>query len=132
MAITSVGYGDITCYCFWEVVFQLFLLIVGIMAYSWAVSSFSNYVQKINEKSAKKKKKKSFLDEIKLNNPNLPEELYEKILRFLKFKNFHEKKLKNIIFECLPVSLKNNLICEMYKPIINNFIFFKNFQKKIR
>ena len=68
------------------------------------------------------------MDEIKLNNPNLPEELYEKILRFLKFKNFHEKKLKNIIFECLPVSLKNNLICEMYKPIINNFIFFKNFQ----
>ena len=128
MAITSVGYGDITCYCFWEVVFQLFLLIVGIMAYSWAVSSFSNYVQKINEKSADFEKKKSFLDEIKLNNPNLPEELYEKILRFLKFKNFHEKKLKNIIFECLPVSLKNNLICEMYKPIINNFIFFKNFQ----
>ena len=128
MAITSVGYGDITCYCFWEVIFQLFLLIVGILAYSWAVSSFSNYVQKINEKSADFEKKKSFLDEIKLNNPNLPEELYEKILRFLKFKNFHEKKLKNIIFECLPVSLKNNLICEMYKPIINNFIFFKNFQ----
>ena len=128
MAITSVGYGDITCYCFWEVIFQLFLLIVGIIAYSWAVSSFSNYVQKINEKSADFEKKKSFLDEIKLNNPNLPEELYEKILRFLKFKNFHEKKLKNIIFECLPVSLKNNLICEMYKPIINKFIFFKNFQ----
>jgi len=128
MAITSVGYGDITCYCFWEVIFQLFLLIVGIMAYSWAVSSFSNYVQKINEKSADFEKKKSILDEIKLNNPNLPEVLYEKILRFLKFKNFHEKELKNIIFDCLPVSLKNNLICEMYKPIIKNFIFFKNFQ----
>ena len=128
MAITSVGYGDITCYCFWEIIFQLFLLIVGIMAYSWAVSSFSNYVQKINEKSADYEKKKSILDEIKLNNPNLPEELYEKILRFLKFKNFHEKELKNIIFDCLPVSLKNSLICEMYKPIIKNFIFFKNFQ----
>ena len=128
MAITSVGYGDITCYCFWEIIFQLFLLIVGIMAYSWAVSSFSNYVQKINEKSADYEKKKSILDEIKLNNPNLPEVLYDKILRFLKFKNFHEKELKNIIFDCLPVSLKNSLICEMYKPIIKNFIFFKNFQ----
>jgi hypothetical protein len=28
----------------------------------------------------------------------------------------------------LPVTLKNNLIVEMYKPIIKNFIFFKSFQ----
>ena len=128
MAITTVGYGDITCYSFHERIFQLILLVVGIMAYSWAVSSFSNYIKKINERSADFEKKKSILDEIKLNITNMPEELYEKILRFLKFKNFHEKKLKNIIFDCLPVSLKNNLICEMYKPIIKNFIFFKNFQ----
>ena len=42
MAMTTVGYGDITCYSFGEVLFQLFLLIVGIFAYSWIVSSFSN------------------------------------------------------------------------------------------
>ena len=128
MAMTTVGYGDITCYSFGERIFQVFLLIIGILAYSYAVTSFSNYIQKINEKSADYEKKKSILDEIKLTNPNLPEELYDKILRFLKFRNFHEKKLKNIIFDCLPISLKNNLICEMYKPIIKNFIFFKNFQ----
>ena len=127
-AMTTVGYGDITCYCFWERVFQLFLLIVGILAYSWAVTSFSNYIKKINERSADFEKKKHILDEIKLSHQNLPDDLYDKILRFLKFKNFHEKKLKSIIFDCLPVSLKNNLICEMYKPIIKNFIFFKNFQ----
>ena len=61
--------------------------------------------------------KKSILDEIKVNNPNLPDELYDRILRYLKFKNFQEKKLKEIIFDCLPVGLKNNLISEMYKPI---------------
>ena len=128
MAMTTVGYGDITCYSFKERIFQIFLLIVGILAYSWAVSSFSNYIKKISEKSADFENKKQILDEIKLSNPNLPDELYEKIIRYLKFKNFHEKKLKNVIFECLPVSLKNNLICEMYKPIIKNFVFFKNFQ----
>ena len=128
MAITTVGYGDITCYSFHERIFQLILLVGGIMAYSWVVSSFSNYVKKINERTADYEKKKSILDEIKLNSINLPEELYEKILKYLKFKNFHEKEMKNIIFDCLPVSLKNSLICEMYKPIIQNFIFFKNFQ----
>ena len=103
-------------------------MVVGISAYSWSVTAFSNYIKKINEKSADFEKKKEILDEIKLSNQNLPDELYDKILRHLKFKNFHEKKLKNIIFDCLPASLKNNLICEMYKPIIKNFIFFKNFQ----
>ena len=82
----------------------------------------------MNEKSVDFEKKKSILDEIKINNPNLPDDLYDRILRYLKFKYFHEKNLKSIIFDCLPVGLKNNLIYEMYKPVINNFIFFKNFQ----
>ena len=128
MALTTVGYGDITCYSLIERVFQLFLLVIGIMAYSWLVSSFSNYIQKLNERTADFEKKKSILDEIKVNHKNLPDSLYDRILRHLKFKNFHEKKLINIIFDCLPVGLKNNLISEMYKPIIKNFIFFKNFQ----
>ena len=128
MALTTVGYGDITCYSLVERIFQLFLLVIGIMAYSWLVSSFSNYIKKLNERTADFEKKKSILDEIKFNHKNLPESLYERILRYLKFKNFHEKKLINIIFDCLPVGLKNNLISEMYKPIIKNFIFFKNFQ----
>ena len=128
MALTTVGYGDITCCSFPERIFQVFLLIIGIMTYSWLVSSFSNFIQKINEKSADYEKKKYILDEIKINNPNLPDELYDRILRYLKFRHFHEKNLKNIIFDCLPVGLKNNLIYEMYKPIIKNFIFFKNFQ----
>jgi len=128
MAITTVGYGDITCYSLSERVFQLFLLVIGIIAYSWVVSSISNSIKKINERSADYENRKSILDEIKRSHPNLPDELYDRILRYLKFKNFHEKKLKNIIFDCLPVGLKNNLISEMYKPIIQNFIFFKNFQ----
>ena len=130
MALTTVGYGDITCYSFNEIVYQLFLLIVGIMAYSYAVSLVSNYFQKIGEKSADFTKKKSILNEIRLSNPNIPEELYERILRFLYYKHKHEKKIKNLIFDCLPISLKNDLISEMYKPIITNFIFFKNFQNK--
>ena len=128
MAITTVGYGDITCYSLSEVIFQLLLLNIGIMAYSTVVSFLSNYIKKMNERSADFEKKISILDEIKINHPNFPDLLYDRILRHLKFKNFHEKKLKNIVFDCLPIGLKNNLISEMYKPIINNFIFFKNFQ----
>ena len=110
MALTTVGYGDITCYSFHERIYQLLLLIIGIMAYSYAVSSVSNYIQKINEKSADLQNKKSILDEIKMNNPNMPEELYERIMKFLTYKNKHEKKFKSLIFDSLQVTLKNDLI----------------------
>ena len=128
MAVTTVGYGDITCYSMNEIIFQLFILIIGIIGYSYVVSYVSNYIVKINEKSVEFDKRKEILDEIRISHPNLSDELYDRILRYLKFKNFQEKKLMNIIFDCLPVGLKNNLISEMYKPIIQNFIFFKNFQ----
>ena len=78
----------------------------------------------MNEKSIEFEKRKDILDDIKLNNPNLPDNLYDRILRYLKYKNLREKRDKSIILDCLPVGLKNNLVYEMYKPIIQNFIFF--------
>ena len=127
-ALTTVGYGDITCYSFKERIFQLILLIIGIVVYSWIVSSLSNYIKKINEQSADLESRISILDQIKRSNPNMTRDLYDRILRHLKYKKYFEKKDKSLIFDSLPVTLKNNLIAEMYKPIIKNFIFFKSFQ----
>ena len=127
-SITTVGYGDLTCYNFHERIYQLFLLIVGSVAYSYIVSAVSNFIIKIAEKSSEFNKKKFILDEIRLNYPKLPGELYERILKHLIYKNAYEKKQKNLIFDCLPLSLKNELVYQMYKPVIENFIFFKNFQ----
>ena len=128
MALTTVGYGDITCYSFYELIFQLLILNIGIFGYTWVVSFISNYIQKINEKSADIDKKLLILDEIKRNNPNFPDDLYDRIVRHLKTNNFNEISQKHIIFDSIPVGLKNSLISEMYKPIIKNFIFFKSFQ----
>ena len=126
-SITTVGYGDIVCHSLIERIFQIFLLVFGCIIYSWLISSFSNFVQKCNEQYVDFENKKQILDEIKFNYPKIPNDLYERILRYLKYKNFYEKRNKNMIFDCLPIGLKNNLVYEMYKPIIKDFIFFKNF-----
>ena len=97
MTLTTVGYGDITCSSLKERIFQLVLLIIGIIAYSWLISSFSSLIQKINEKSIEYEKNKSILDDIKINNPNLSDSLYGKILKYLKFRHYHEKNLKSIV-----------------------------------
>jgi hypothetical protein len=101
--------------------------IFGIIAYSWVVSSISNYIQVINEKNEDYEKKCKILEDIKMSYPQLPDHLYEKISRYLKYKQDNEKLDKKIIFDSLPIGLSNILVCEMYKPIINNFVFFKNF-----
>ena len=60
-ALTTVGYGDITCNSFNERIFQLILLIIGIVAYSWVISYISNYVKKISEQSIDFERRKSIL-----------------------------------------------------------------------
>ena len=125
--ITTVGYGDITPSNQEERIFGLFLLIVGIIVYSFAVAGISNYIKEIDDKNADFDKKLKILEDIRINYPKLSDDLYDRISRFLKYKHFNEKKDKNIIIDCLPLGLRNVLVYEMYKPIINSFFFFKNF-----
>jgi len=66
------------------------------------------------------------LQEIKLNHPNMKNSIYNEVLRNLYNEQLYEKKDKHILFDCLPYSMKNKLIIEMHKPIINSFVFFKD------
>ena len=126
--LTTVGYGDLHCISTNEKVFGMFMEVVGIFAYSWALTSVSNYVKVLNEKTEEYEKNCKILEEIKMTYPKLSEDLYEKISRYLKYKQEKEQFDKNIVIECLPINLSNILVYEMYKRIINNFIFFKNFE----
>ena len=125
--LTTVGYGDLTCITPKEKLFGLFMEIVGIFAYSWAISHISNYFKVINEKNENYERNFQILNQIKLLNPKFPIDLYDRILRYLKYKHDNEKVDKQILFDSLSPNLSNLLCYEMYKPIIQNFIFFKHF-----
>ena len=126
VTITTVGYGDITGSSYIEIGFQMFLLIIGTLAYSFVISYISNYIIKKNEKSRVFEKNLSILKEIKMNNPLLKDSVYQEVIKNLFNEQLYERKDKSLLFDCLPYSLKNKLIMEMYKPFIHNFVFFKN------
>ena len=126
VTITTVGYGDITGNTVPEILFQIMLLILGTIAYSFIISYVSNYIVKINQKSINFENKLNILNEIKLHHPNMSNETYNEVLRNLHNEELYQKKDKHLLFENLPYSLKNELIIQMYKPIINNFVFFKD------
>ena len=125
VTITTVGYGDITGNTYIEIIFQMFLLIIGTLAYSFVISYISNYIIKKNQKTLAFEKNVNILKEIKMHNPDLKDCIYHECIKNLFNEQLYERKDKSILFDCLPYSLKNKLIMEMYKPFIKNFIFFK-------
>ena len=130
--MTSVGYGDITGNEIREFIFQIFLLIIGIIAYSWLVSSVSNYVIENNKDTEYFISKVNILDDIKLIHPEMGNELYSKIYLYLKqLKIMKKKKDKNILLESLPYNLKNKVLYEINRPLIERLDFFKNFQNSV-
>ena len=130
--MTSVGYGDITGNSIKERIFQIFLLIIGIIAYSWLVSSVSNYVIEKNKDNIFYDSKVKILDEIKLTHPEMDNDLYIKIHLYLKqLKLLHKKKDKNILLDNLPYNIRNSLLYEINRPLIEGLNFFKNFQNSV-
>ena len=126
--MTSVGYGDITGCSLKEHIFQIFLLIIGIMAYSWLVSSISNYFIENNKDNIYFESKVNILDEIKLSHPKMDNELYNKIYLYLKqLTLIHKKKDKNILLDSLPYNIRHSLLYEINRPLIEGLNFFKNF-----
>ena len=129
--VTTVGYGELVGRSLNEIIFQIFMLIVGTCIYSWLISFISTYVKKNNEKYIKYEEKVQLLEEIKLNNPKFTENLYEKILKLLNYRKYHEEETeKKILFDSLPNSLKNTLVIEMYKSYINEFSFFRDIENR--
>jgi hypothetical protein len=126
VTITTVGYGDITGGTLPEILFQLLLLIIGTIAYSFIISFFSNYIIKKSKKSMTFEKNLEILHEIKIHHPSMSQSIYYEVLRNIYNEQLYERKDKHLLFDCLPYSLKNKLIMEMYKPIIKNFVFFKD------
>ena len=98
------------------------------MAYSWLISSLSNYVQENNKQNEVFNQKIRLLNEIKLEHPQMTKELYDKIYLHLEYINLGLKKDKSSLINVLPHTVQKSLLYEMYKPIIENFNFFKDFK----
>ena len=123
--ITSVGYGDITCVSLGETVFQIILLTIGVIAYSWVVSTIGNYVKKETRAAIKYNKDIGLLEEIRVSYPKMSFKLYSKIQKHLETVSHQQERFDtNLLVNNLPYTLKNKLMFIIYEKIIKKFIFF--------
>ena len=125
--MTTVGYGDIVVASFSEVIFQIIILSVGIIVYSWIVSNIGNYVKNESYASMRFNKDGTILEEIRISHPNMPFKLYKQILQHLNARKIRQQQCdSNILINSLPYSLKNSVLLAIYKQTINNLKIFKN------
>ena len=125
--ITSVGYGDITCVSLSETIYQIIILTIGVIAYSWIVSKIGNYVKKETRAAIKYNKDISLLEEIRISYPKMSFKLYNKIHKHLETVSHQQEKLDtNLLVTNLPYTLKNQIIFIIYGNIIKKFKFFKD------
>ena len=112
--VTTVGYGDISLGCIFEIFWQVILLGGGIIIYSWLISSIGNGINKQSYASINYANESKILEEIRITHPNLSYKTYQDIRKFLEFRNFHPKKNdKNILLDNLPYMIRNELVLSM-------------------
>ena len=125
--LTTVGYGDAVCQCNAERFFQIVMLAVGVIAYSYLISSFGNLFKNESQSSINYNNNMKILEQIRIEYPNISFRLYKKLYHHIESRNMSEKKLDvNILISSLPFNLKNVLLLIMYNSIIKNFKFFRN------
>ena len=125
--MTTVGYGDIICISPIERFFQLILLSIGIVSYSFIITKFGNYVMKQSKEEIELDKKIIQLEQIRIQYPLMPFKLYIKIHDYFKKKsekNNSNNEMRNLVVN-LPDKLRNDLLLVIYKDVIDNFIIFK-------
>ena len=107
--------------------YQIIILTIGVIAYSWIVSTIGNYVKKETRAAIKYNKDISLLEEIRISYPKMSFKLYNKIHKHLETVSHQQEKLDtNLLVTNLPYTLKNQIMFIIYGNIIKKFIFFKD------
>ena len=131
-SLTTVGYGDIVCQSFAERIFQIIILAIGSVLYSYIISSVGNLIKNDSNAKIKKTNDLNMLENIRRDYPNIPFKLYNNIYKYIESKSSRlEKYDANSLIETLPFNLKNNILFTMYKSSILHFKFFKKNENSV-
>jgi hyperpolarization activated cyclic nucleotide-gated potassium channel 1 len=121
--IVTVGYGDIHAYNTVERVICIFLMIIGVIAFSFATGSLSSILSNYDASQAKLKEKIATLNDIR-SDYDIGPELYDELRIAIKYdhsKNYNDVKQ---FLEELPYKLRIELAMEIHKDIYTNIEFF--------
>lgn len=128
LTIFGIGYGDILSTNNIERVFNVFLLTVGLLLYTWLLSALSKIKDTMeianldNNHLEEYRAKREVLADFESTFPEMSEELSMKIQRHIRYKYESEVYNPKLSFDNLPLNLQKCLVFGMYKPVKNSII----------
>jgi hypothetical protein len=126
--IITVGYGDITAISSGEKLVAVFLMLIGVIAFSYATGALGNILANIDSSEAKLKEKMSTLNDIQKEYEIEPK-LYKKLYLALRYD--HSKKSKDALefMQELPHKVKLELATAMHLKMYASVEFFTKYKK---
>ena len=122
--ILTVGYGDVTPINKYERLYSNFLMIIGVCLYSCVLSILSSLFEDFQNKERDNKKNFYILNDIR-DIYNIPNDIYNKVLRYLKYSSIVNSKDNKFLINSLPKYYKSVLLYEIHGGSLNNLNFFK-------
>ena len=123
--ITTVGYGDMSGGTFTERIFCIGLMIVGVVSYSFAISSLTSVISSLDSKQAKLKEKLNILNNIR-SEYDMDFELYWKLRQSLYYDHSKDMTDKQRLLKELPGNLKVSVSDLMYRKVVKGVKFFED------
>ena len=143
-SIFTIGYGDILSVNIYERIFNILIMLFGVLIYSFTVSCLGNIVSSYDNSTKIYMDNLHVLEEIRQKFPEIDilnnqderdekiikewsnESLYSKLSKYLTYQHKMNKQGKLNFMNELTINIKNELILKMYKEFMNKFSFFKN------
>jgi CRP-like cAMP-binding protein len=122
--VFTVGYGDITSINLYERVYNIAIMWVGVLLYSFAITSLSNIV-KMDKKEKRYNKNIELLQDIK-NKYRINHDLYKLLKRYLSYDLKKNRVNRKYLLNELPQQLKHTITHQIYKSQIQQLNFFKD------
>ena len=122
--ILGIGYGDITSQNYFERIFNIFLLTIGVMFFSIIITSLSLMFHSLDMKAVIIKNKLEMLKTLN-NEYNIEEKLKLKLAQSIKKSFTHKNVDRLLLISSLPRNFKIKIINSVYKNYINSLKFLK-------
>jgi hypothetical protein len=122
--IVTVGYGDIHAYNIGEKIMSIFLMLIGVVSFSFMTGSLSSIISNYDASQAQLKEKIATLNDMQ-KEYDIDPELFDKLRKAIKYD--HSKNSRDIIefMEELPYKLKIEVAMQIHKNIYHTIEFFK-------
>ena len=124
--LMTVGYGDITANSSLEKLICVFLMLIGVIAFSYANNAISSIISNQDSAETKLRDKMETLQQLQ-EDYKIQSDLYDKIVKAMQYGHKSIRSTKSLVdfLEELPTKLKMDLALYIHEYQYGNIMFFK-------